>query len=203
MAKDFRRKKTFKRRRSRRMPLVKLIKKVIISTAEKKYLPFVAMTTNLIAGTPFSGVLNIISGGSGIRDRVGNDILPNKIVLRYNMTLESSSTNALVRVYIIQALEQDDPQDLPGVQFLMPPLADALNPYRILYDRTHQLGLGVNEILVRQIHVKGSKMSAVKYFDNIGGNFTEGRITIHFVTSNLVPDNVTAQFDSRFHYTDL
>ncbi len=198
-----RRRRKFKRRRKRRMPIVKLIKKVILSTAEHKYRLTNANSTNLEFSNPMVATLNTCPGGDSVEARVGNDLIMSHINVRYGLILTDSNFNATVRVYVIQFMSQAGPQQLPSRPIgLMPNQTEAVNLYRILYDRTHQLSLGVNLNLIRKFSIPGRKLKKADFFDNGLDQFSTGEIRIFFVTDNETGNTIESQYVSRMVFTD-
>lgn len=198
----FRRRKRFKRRRKRRMPIVKLIKKVIQSSAEHKYHDQAALTVSLLEPNPFIINLQNIAEGTTNNQRVGNNIKIASVRIRYNITLLNSSSSYNVRVYVVQSMADGTPQDLPNVLELWPPLEVSKINYRILYDRTHQVSLGINENLFRDIRISGKKFIMVN-FDGTSGGTLKGAFNIHFETDNQAANELGVSFESRTYFTDI
>lgn len=193
-------KKTFSKRR--KMPIVKLIKKVIQSSAEHKYNDQAGVQTSLLEPSPFIQSLANIGEGASNNNRIGNNITPSSIRIRYNVQLLNSSSAYSVRVYVVQSLSDGTPQDLPNITELWPPLEVSKINYRILYDKTHQMSLGVNENLYRDIRISGKRIIDIS-FDGTSGGTNKGSINIHFETDNVVADEVSVSYFSRLYFTDL
>lgn len=200
MPSRFRRK--FKRRRKRKMPIVKLIKKVIQNQAEHKYNDQAGTQVSLVEPNPFLVNLANIGEGTSNNNRIGNNIKVASIRIRYNLQLLNSSSAYSVRVYVYQSLSDGTPQDLPNVTELWPPLEVSKINYRILYDRTHQMSLGVNENLYRDIRIKGKRIIDIS-FDGTSGGTNKGQIFIHFETDNVTADELSVGLFSRLYFTDL
>ncbi len=190
--------------RNRRPSVVKLIKKVIKQQAEHKYQNTVGGSINITDSIAFQAPLNAVSSGSSAENRIGDDLTITHINLRYNIFLADANTKNLVRVYIIQSLNDDAPLLLPGTPVaLMPNLPDAVNNYRILYDKTHQMSLGINVNILRMVRLSGKKMIKTEFRDVGLMDFTKGRIDIHFITDNETTDNVSLSFQARMVFTDV
>jgi len=196
-----RRKRRFKRRR--RMPIVKLIKKVIKAQAEHKHIEFDVQETSLVAVSPFTVGMNIIGTGTTVHSRIGNDINVSSVKFRYELFLLDASETFSVRVYAIQFLDDILPETLPNVGELFPTLDDAKHPYRILYDRTHQFGLGVNQNIFRTVKIKGRKLIELKYEDGAGTTPLQGNLFLTFVTNNILGSMMSVQVHGRTTFIDL
>ncbi len=199
--KTFRRKTRFKRRR--RMPIVKLIKKVIKSQAEHKHDDFSVNTTDLLAISPFTVGMNIIATGTSVHNRIGNDISVSNVKFRYELSLLDASETFSVRVYAIQFMDDNEPLNLPDIGDLFPTLDDSKQAYRILYDRTHQFGLGVNQNLFRTIRISGKKLIRLKYEDGGGTTPLQGNLFLVFATNNILTGKMSVQVNGRTTFTDV
>ncbi len=190
--------------RKRRPSVVKLIKKVIKQQAEHKFQNITGGSASLTDIAPFVGALNAVANGNTAETRIGDDINVTHINLRYNLFLDDANTKNLVRVYVIQSLNDDPPLALPDTPVaLMPNLPDAINNYRILYDKTHQMSLGINVDIIRMIRLNGRKMIKTEFRDVGLLDFTKGRIDIHFITNNIVTNNIQMSFQARMVFTDV
>lgn len=190
------------RRRKRRMPIVKLIKKVITSQAEHKYFDQTGNSTSLEESLPFVLQLNQVFQGTQFKDRLGVVVNPTRLKVRYQIVLDDAGIDTQVRVYVIQDLQQLNPDSMPSVLGFMPPLTESLRTYRILYDRTHELSLGVLQNHTFKINIKGPKMINTHWSDNVSTNIIKGRIRLFFVTKNTEINKVSVSFVSRFYFTD-
>ncbi len=198
----FRQRKRFTKRKftKRRAPIVKLIKRVIQSQAEHKYRDDSAQQTSLVA-SPFETFLNNIAQGAGRGARIGNDIKPSMLHLRFSIELLIAGEINNVRVYLYQNLEAAKPLQLPTIGTLWPPYEVALSRYKILYDKTFEMSLGVNQNIFRNIRIPGSKMRTIE-FEGTGSSLA-GTLHIVFVTNNVTIDAVSVEYESRLYYTDV
>lgn len=189
--------------RVRRPAVVKLIKKVIKQQAEHKYSNVTANGT-ITNAVPLEVPLNAIEAGNSAERRIGNDINISHINLRYALFLDDINTKIMVRVYVIQSLNDVDPTNLPSeIIDLMPNLPDSVNNYRILYDKTHQMTLGINANFVRMVRLSGKKMIKTEFRDTGLFDFTKGKIAIHFITDNSTALNVVMGLAARMVFTDV
>lgn len=190
------------RRKRRKLPLVKLIKKVIDSNAEHLYNTATGVTITLSTGLPFIGSLAGIQQGTDVDDRSGIIVKPTRLRMRYRLTLVAPGIVASVRVYIIQNMTDVDPLGLPDTDDLMPTLKQAKNAYRILYDRTHELSLGIHQDLRQEVYIKGSKMIELRFDGASANDFTRGDIHFNFVTDHPEINEIEASFQSHLYFTD-
>lgn len=194
-----------KRRRTRRrkMPIVKLIKKVIHSSAEHKFNDFAFNATNVqdIAPVVTNGITDILQS-VGIDDRIGLRVTPSRLKVRFGIQDNDSGGAINVRVYIVQNLASQNPNNMPVVGDLFPPLLAANNRYRVLYDKTFQFGLGLNRRIFREFNISGRKLAQMYWSSSAGNALELGRINLHVETNNTVFDDVSFQLVTRLYYTD-
>ncbi len=190
-----------RRHKRRKMPIVKLIKKVIKSSAEHKFKSLLGSTASLVESTAFSTILTNVAQGTARNERIGNNISLAKLRIRYSFNLLSAGAVNTCRMYVFQQIDEGLPEDLPGVFDLWPPLDKALHRYRILADKTFEMGLGVHQELVREITIPGSKLVDASYQGS--GSELLGVIRLQFETSNNTADTVSVNFDSRLYWTDV
>ncbi len=199
-------KSKFKRRnksyRRRKMPIVKLIQRVINSNTEHKYNSTNSDNTVLTGIAPFDIILNGIPQGTDVAERAGLIVNSSRLSLRYRIQLTNSNAEYVVRVYVIQSMSDVDPIQMPGVDDLMPTLRDAKNSYRILYDRTHELSLGIHQDMRVNVKVPGKRMIDCRFDDSSLLDFTKGKIKLHFVTDNDTAGDILVGSFSHFYFTD-
>ncbi len=190
-----------RRKRGKKMPIVRLIRKVIKSEAEHKYHSFNDTESNITAALPYTADVTNIGNGTDVNTRIGNIVDFEKVRIRY--TLRSSiNTNAYVaRVYLIQSYAETDPVNLPSIEDLFPTLADSQFRYKVLYDRTFQFGLGINQVIVRDINVK-KRLLPGKWASNSGQTQVMGNIVLHILTDNAELDALNSVVDSRVYFLD-
>ncbi len=203
MPSKFSGKRRFRRRRRRKMPIRKLIKKVINSSAEHKYNTESEDFTSLTVSTPHIDVLSVVSQGAAVQDRIGLIVTPARLRVRYNIQLNDSNAEASVRVFIIQSMEKNNPSNLPDTFTLMPTLRDAEFSYRILYDRSHEFSLGIHQDIRQEVSIPGKRMADVRWGSTTSTDFNKGAIFIHFVTDNTIADTIQGGWHSHFYYTDV
>ncbi len=198
-----RRKRRSNGRRRRKMPIVKLIKKVLQSTAEHKYVNSSFETTSVVETTPIDIPLSTIVEGSAFDRRDGLIVTPSRLKIRFGIFNSDGAVASSVRVYVIQSMAADDPAAMPDVDLFMPPLQNSNFAYRILYDKTFQMGLGLNRNIFRNINISGKKMTKLRWGSTSGDDLTEGRIRLHVVTNSTLADDVAWNSVHRLYFTDV
>ncbi len=191
------------RHRGRRMPIVKLIKKVIKQSAEHKHDDFSVDTTDLVAVSDFTVGMNIIGAGVSVHERIGNDINVSHVKFRYELNLLDANEAFSVRAYVIQFMDPDIPLVLPNIGGLFPTLDDSKQAYRILYDRTHQFGLGINRNTFTNVRISGKKLIELKFEDNNGTTPLMGNLLLTFTTNNILAGKMSVQVEGRTTFTDV
>ncbi len=191
------------RHRGRRMPIVKLIKKVIKQSAEHKHDDFNVNTTDLVAVAPFSVGMNIIGTGDSVHGRIGNNISVSHVKFRYELNLIDANDAFSVRAYVIQFMDPDIPLDLPGIGDLFPTLDDSKQAYRILYDRTHEFALGIHRNTFTSVRISGKKLIELKFEDTNGTTPLMGNLFLQFVTNNIETNKMSVQVNGRTTFTDV
>ncbi len=186
--------------REKVMPIRKLVRKIIKQESEHKIHSTSGAILNLSQSNFFATTLTNIGGGTDRNTRIGNDVELQRLSLRFTMTASSSGFSGLMRVYVIQNVSDDDPQLIPDVEGLMPSLYQSKVPYKVLFDKTYQFGLGINEIIIRNIRVKIPLNGS--WFDSSGSSYTKGKVSIHFVANNPGPDQLEGGYTSKVYYTD-
>ncbi len=203
MPSRFNRRKRRSGRRKRKMPIVKLIKRVIHSTAEHKYVNSSFDTTSVTESAPIDIPLTTIVEGSAFDRRDGLIVTPSRLKIRFGIFNSDGAVASSIRVYVIQSMDNTDPSAMPDVELFMPPLQNANFAYRILYDRTFQLGLGLNRNIFRNINIRGKKMSKLRWGSTAGDDLTEGRIRLHVVTNSTLADDIAWTSVHRLYFTDV
>ncbi len=202
MARRFRRKKRFRRRR-RKMPIVKLIKKVMLSQAEHKFKQQITVTTSVTDVAPIGVILNEVSEGATVDGRVGFVCKSSSIKIRYHLVTSTSAVIAVVRVYIIQNTTNDNAQNLPDIGELFPTIVNSEVKYNILYDRTHQMSLGIAENIYVNLKLRKFPTNPLKFDSPFGNDFVQGKIVLHVVTDNKIAGDVNFDQHIRHTWTDL
>ncbi len=195
----------FSRRRKRRfrrkkMSLRKVIKKVIISQAEKKFHDLVIGDTSLENATPFINFLSQIPVGTSSSQRIGDNVDTVRLRLRYNIrSIAAGQSQASVRVMVFQQLGDDaiklTPQD---VEQLWPVFKDAETPYKVLHDRTYDMGLGIHSDVTTDITIRSMK----KQISYSGTTTIMGELVFRVITDNVDTDALALLACSRLYYTD-
>ncbi len=193
-------KKKFTRRK--KMPIVRLIKKVIQNQAEHKYTNFLHQSIGIVDVAPFAVTLLDILEGTSINERVGLSIQVARIHLRYKVITANTNIRINVRVYVIQNHTDKDPAALPAIEAIFPTLQEAKVRYSVLYDRTHQMALGINQVIYKDIKLKAFKLKEIRY-DGPGASFDIGNIKIHFLTDAVSAEDVFVSSIGRTLFTDL
>ncbi len=196
-----------KRRRHRRAKkgMVKLIKKVIRSEAEQKFFEQFLSGSGITQVSKFQSSLTDISQGLEEFDRIGVELQPDKLNLRFHLFLTSNpNIPVAARVYIIQNMVDDIPQALPtALVSVMPNLVQSRVPYRILYDRTFDMSLGGNnQNINRTVIIPSSKMKNIKWEGSSSTIYTQGQITFHVITDTVIVDFLDLSVDYRLIYHD-
>ncbi len=191
------------RRRSRRMPIVKLIKKVIKQSAEHKHDDFQVNTTSLVGSSDFTVGMNIIGTGASVHQRIGNDINVSHVKIRYDIFCSDANAALNVRVYAIQFMDADQPLALPAVGELFPTLDDSKQAYRILYDRTHEFALGIHRNVFTSVRISGKKLIELKFEDTMGTTPLQGNLFLVFTTNNADSDILSVVVNGRTTFTDV
>jgi len=189
--------------RRRKMPIVKLIKKVIQNSAEHKFVDSSFSTGSVEFVSPVKVILNTITETAGFNGRTGIIVKPSRLKIRFGIKNADGAVASSVRVYVIQSMDNTDPSAMPIMSVLMPPLKDSNFAYRILYDRTWQFGLGLNRNVFKTIIIPGKKMIDCRWGSTSGTDLTEGRLNIHVVTNSTVASDVSYEHVARFYYTDI
>ncbi len=197
------RNRKFKSRRTRRkkMPIVKLIKKVIKNEAEHKYHILSDITSSVVEANPLILDVTNIGAGTDVNSRIGVSVNFSRVKIRFTLRSDANTNFFLARVYLVQSFESIDPVALPNVEELFPPLTQSLTSYKILYDRTFQFGLGINQIISREISF-GRGLHEGKWSTTSGQSQVKGNIVFHVVTDNTVADALNTAMESRVYYTD-
>lgn len=203
MARRFRRKRKTRRGRRKRGPMVKLIKKVIQSQAEHKYIQFITADTSIVVSGNDQFRLTPVAEGTSRDDRIGNNIKVSAIKGRFHIRTADSGVINNVRVYIIQNSTDLVPSDLPGIGDLFPLINEAGLSYKILYDRTFQMSLGIRENAYVNYFISGRKLSMVKFEGAIASTFDKGEVIMFVVSDSIVADDITFSAVHRCMYTDL
>ncbi len=201
MARRFRRKKRFRRRR-RKMPIVKLIKKVIQSQAEHKFRDLITPPISVTFTTPRTFIMNGLPEGTGTNARIGFAVKSSMLKIRYHIFSANSGVIANVRVYVIQNTTLNDPAVLPDVFGLFPRLEDSIVKYKVLYDRTHQISLGINEDIFVNKTFRRFPVS-LKWDGPSNNDIVTGKIDLHVVSDALIADDITFGQTFRHTYTDI
>ncbi len=198
-----RRKRRFKKGR-RKIGIVKIIKKVLHSEAEHKFHDANDTSLTLTMATPsFITSLNNIAGGTDFNLRVGIKCLPSRLKIRYGINLTDAGNDFSTRVYVIQSFTDVAPSSMPDITGFMPPLRQSLVPYRVLFDRTFEQGLGISQDKFRDINIPMKKMLEMAWESSLATSQVRGLIQIHFVTSNTTAGDLSLQLFSRLYYTDV
>ncbi len=199
--------KRFKRRRRSHRPkkgMVKLIKKVIRSEAEQKFFEQFLSGAGITEVSKFTSSLTDISQGLEEFDRIGVELQPDKLNLRFHLFLTSNPGIPIsARVYIIQNMVDDIPQALPtALVSIMPNLVQSRVPYRILYDRTFDMSLGSHQSINRTVRIPASKMKPIKWEGSSSTIYTQGQITLHVITDTVIVDFLDLSVSYRLIYHD-
>ncbi len=197
------RKRKFRRRKGRRkkMPIVRLIKKVIQNEAEHKFHIFSDITESVVKANPLILDVTNIGAGTDVNTRIGISVNFTKVKIRFTLRSDINNRAYLARVYLIQSLESEDPTALPNVEELFPPINQSLSSYKILYDRTFQFGLGINQLVSREISYS-RHLQEGKWASTGGQSQVKGNIVFHVVTDNETADALNTAMESRVYYTD-
>jgi len=198
----------FKKRRMRRRrkksgkSLRKIIKNVIASESEKKIFNASHNELDLTDIKPLISTLNFIVPGDARNQRIGNKLEPKFLKIKFQIKKNVSANADAVRVFVIQNLTDVAPSDLPEtILDFMPSFELATVGYKVLYDRTFDLSLGVHGNMVRNIKIRVPRMLGHNQYDN-PGSFVKGEIRIHVITDNVDTDEISFLSQSRFRYTD-
>ncbi len=199
--------KRFKRRHRRtRRPkkgMVKLIKKVIRSEAEQKFHEFFATDTNITDANSANRTITVVPQGVGFGDRIGIEFQPDLLNIRFHLRLLSNPKPISARVFIIQNMVDDNPQNIPTTMGqLMPNLQQSVVPYRLLYDKSFDMSLGARSEINVQLRIRGSRMKSVKFTGSGTTVYTQGKILFHIITDNDVADILTNDLNSRLVFHD-
>jgi len=196
-------KRKFVKRKPRRKTknLKAIIKKVIRNESERKFLTKADFNLNLTNMAIYSNTLNVVGSGDAFNERVGDKVSPNMLSIRYLINHAITTNAAIVRVYVIQALQDTFPINLPVTPIdLMPTLRTSLRTYRKLYDRSYDMSLGVNGDVINQIAIRVPKMIDSNRYT--GPSILLGEIRLIFVTDNIDANAIFIEFTSRFYFTD-
>ncbi len=188
-------------RRKRRMPLRRLIKKVIVQQAEKKFHNLLVTNTDLTTSTSTTNSLSQVPEGTGVGQHIGDNIDVTRLRFRFQIRVitGAQSPNA-VRVMLFQELSNQPVVSLPvRMEDLWPTLNISLNPYRVLYDRTFDMGLGIHSDVVVDTTIK--RMQKQITFST-GLTNTMGEIFVRVITDNTVADALEFFSSSRLYFTD-
>jgi len=85
---------------------------------------------------------------------------------------------------------------------IFPALEEANVNYRVLYDRTHELSLGVSQDFFKMVSISGKRFIEVK-FDGSTGGTDKGIIQIYFATDNTQANGISVDFKGRSLFTDI
>ncbi len=194
-------KRRFRRRSSKKFGngFKKAVQKVLEGEAEHKYIDINILDNNVLVG-PTSFQISNIDEGVGTSNRIGTKIKTQKLKLRFNFVLASSNSVISARIYVIQLLDEDTPIGLPTALELMPTSQIAVNPYKILYDSTMQLSLGVNEIPTWQINI--TDIEPIEWVSNSPTVYVKGAIVVFVATTNSTADSLTFNVSGRLFWTD-
>lgn len=190
------------RRRPRRNTFEQKVKKVMNKMAEKNFNDQQMIRNNVTDVLEQQSFTNI-QAGTGNTDRIGNKIALRKFKVRYVLTLNNSSAFSLTRVFILQWLEDVQPANVPTVFQLMPTYEAAIRKYKVLYDETHQLSLGVNENLIRQFDISAKQFSPIEWSDSTGNSVISGNIEMYVISTNATTDAVDFLASTRLYWTDI
>ncbi len=198
---SFRRRVVKHRRRRKKMPIVKLIKRVIKNESEHKYHTVQDTEPSITDSSPWLVDISNIGNGTDENTRIGNNVDFSKVRLRFALRSSTNSNTMMVRVYIIQSTTDADPNNLPNTNGLFPPLRTSLVRYKVLFDKTYQYGLGINQSIIRDVNVKRGLLPG-KWATSSGDSHTMGRILFHVQTDNNNANDLNATLDSRLYFID-
>ncbi len=203
MPKRFRRRRMNKRHSKKGM--VKLIKKVIRNEAEQKFFEQFLSGAGITASSNFVSSLTDIGQGTNFFDRVGVEIQPDLLNLRFHLFLASNPGIPIsARVFIIQNMVDDNPAALPtNVVSLMPNLVQAMVPYRILYDRTFDMSLGGDhQSINKTVRIPASRLKHIKWTGSATTIYTQGKIQFHVITDTIITDFLDLNISYRLIFHD-
>ncbi len=188
-------------RRKKKMPLRKLIKKVIISQAEKKFHDLDLVEASLVAASPSTSSLCQIPQGNLVGERIGDSCDLTRLRVRFNLkVIGTNQTPESIRVMVFQQLSEGLIVGIPTfIEDLWPTFNVAIFPYKVLYDRVFDMGLGINSDLVRSISLKNFK-KRLSFKDT--NDPIMGEIFIRFITDNDTADQLQMRTQTRLYYTD-
>ncbi len=203
MARRFRKKRFRRRRRhKRKMPIVKLIKKVIQSQAEHKYKNFNVPATGIDSSGNLAISLFSITQGIDRDERIGNDVKFASLKIRYRVDLLDSSDTLNCRIHLVQNVDNTSPSNLPEVGELFPKLNESVVKYRVLFDKTHQLSLGINESIYRNLTIRKFPVKT-KYTNPVGNSFDTGDVFMRVYSDDPTAGNLVFSMDYRITWTDI
>ncbi len=201
----FKRRFRKRRRKPAKKGIVKLIKKVIRSEAEQKFFEQFLSGTGITLSSNFVSNLTDIDQGTNFFDRVGVELQPDMLNLRFHLFLTSNpGIPVSARVFIIQNMVDDDPSAVPtNVVSLMPNLVQSMVPYRILYDRTFDMSLGGNnQDINRSVRIPAAKMKNIKWTGSSPTIYTQGKIRFHVITDTIITDFLDLNISYRLIFHD-
>ncbi len=195
------RKRSFRRRPRAKKSLRKVIKAVITSQAEKKFHNLIISNSDLVNATPFTNSLSQVPQGNLVSQRIGDNIDTVRLRLRYNIkSVGTGQTPESVRVMVFQQLSNGTVIGIPeDIQNLWPTLNVSIDAYKVLFDRTYDMGLGVHSDFTGDITIRNMQKQLTF---STGDTNIMGEIFLRVITDNDTMGNLQFLAESRLYYTD-
>lgn len=106
-----------------------------------------------------------------------------------------------VRCFVIESLDENDPDALPGIPVaLFPTLSQSNSRYKVWYDRCHDMSSNVHENVnvFKRINLKKHQIR----MDGISNVFLKGKLVVYFVTDNPTTNAIAIDVEHRVIYND-
>lgn len=188
----------------------KYVKSQITRALEPKYHVVDGTTAAAITTTATLTLLSAVPEGTGEEQRIGIEIRPERLELRYILKSNTNTKNVQVRMMILRTRVQGTPAagdvliDTSALGIAISPLDPWIKEQEVLYDRVHNLFDVLNAETRQSISKKviGKRKMPAKITFDIAATTADRNQLWLLAISNTVANDPTISFMSIMKYRD-